>query len=87
MSEIHLVLEVRLSAFITAAVDESSPLSRQGVIELLRDYVRQGGVGWEGMIDQVRVEQVHVSEDEAAPSSDQLLEQGLIESDVIGAWA
>lgn len=88
----HLVLEVRCSAFITAAVDKSSPLTRQGVIALLRDYLQQPEIGFEYLIDHVRLEEVRDTGDRMLNDSPgqsavmDLIEAGLIQEDATGLW-
>lgn len=78
-----LVLEVKLSVFITVSVDESEPLTREGVIGNVQEYLAQRGVPWENVIDSVRVEEVL----EGDADTFQVVPPELAQPDVIGLWS
>lgn len=60
MEAVHLVLKVKLSLFVTAAVDESSALTLQSVAGLVAERLRAGGLGQdvEGLIDRYDIMEV-----------------------------
>lgn len=82
--DVELSLEVKLSLFVSAQADKSAPLSRDGVIELVQEYLVQRGIDWQYLIDQVRVEQI-VDRGDATPGS--LVDEGVIAPDVLGGWS
>jgi hypothetical protein len=85
--EVELCLKLDLSVFISASVDESEPLTRRAVGQLLLDYMRQHGVDPELLIDRVTIEEVtnEALNDQTPP--EELVRVGLICADVLGPWS